>query len=203
MEQYMYSYLNQRYGLKSLIIEWTAAIVNGIKSYSSKDCDILLFWKILRNECDEDYRFIHSEAKLTILDILRDCIKRKYKEKNEAGIEKLLKHIQMQNIEEWQWKEVLNKMYSKEYAYSLEEHIREKMQNRCAKTLDKNKKGLTREEISAMKSNKNYSISFSEFQKVFLNLSRSYCHINYRHTKSCLKNFWHCLREQIQMKMEY
>jgi len=28
MEQYMYTYLNQRYGLKTLIIEWAAAIIN-------------------------------------------------------------------------------------------------------------------------------------------------------------------------------
>ena len=33
MEQFMYTYLNQRYGLKSLIIEWVAAIINGIKRY--------------------------------------------------------------------------------------------------------------------------------------------------------------------------
>ena len=33
MEQYMYTYLNQRYGLKNLIIEWAAAIINAIKMY--------------------------------------------------------------------------------------------------------------------------------------------------------------------------
>ena len=34
MEQYMYTYLNQRYGLKNLIIEWAASIISGIKKYS-------------------------------------------------------------------------------------------------------------------------------------------------------------------------
>ena len=33
MEQFMYTYLNQRYGLKNLIIEWAAAIITGIKQY--------------------------------------------------------------------------------------------------------------------------------------------------------------------------
>ena len=37
MEQYMYTYLNQRYGLKTLIIEWAAAIINGIKTYQKDD----------------------------------------------------------------------------------------------------------------------------------------------------------------------
>jgi len=31
MEQYMFTYLNQKYGLKNLIIEWAASIVNGVK----------------------------------------------------------------------------------------------------------------------------------------------------------------------------
>jgi hypothetical protein len=50
MEQYMYTYLNQRYGLKNLIIEWAAAIINGIKKYSKEDHSVCLFGKILRNE---------------------------------------------------------------------------------------------------------------------------------------------------------
>lgn len=33
MEQYMYTYLNQKYGLKPLIVEWAASIINAIKTY--------------------------------------------------------------------------------------------------------------------------------------------------------------------------
>jgi cell division septum initiation protein DivIVA len=50
MEQYMYTYLNQRYGLKNLIIEWAASVINGIKKYSKDDHSVMLFGKILRNE---------------------------------------------------------------------------------------------------------------------------------------------------------
>lgn len=50
MEQYMYTYLNQRYGLKNLIIEWAASIINSIKKYSKEDHTVSLFGKILRNE---------------------------------------------------------------------------------------------------------------------------------------------------------
>lgn len=31
MEQFMFTFLNQKYGLKNLIIEWAASIVNGVK----------------------------------------------------------------------------------------------------------------------------------------------------------------------------
>ena len=43
----MYTYLNQKYGLKNLIIEWAASIINGIKTYLKDDHDVALFGKIL------------------------------------------------------------------------------------------------------------------------------------------------------------
>lgn len=54
----MYTYLNQKYGLKGLIIEWAGTIINGLKTYIKEDHDIALFGKILKNECDEEFRFI-------------------------------------------------------------------------------------------------------------------------------------------------
>jgi hypothetical protein len=33
MEQFMYSYLQHRYGLKNLVIEWAASIINGIRLF--------------------------------------------------------------------------------------------------------------------------------------------------------------------------
>jgi len=54
----MYCFLNQKYGLKSLIIEWATAIINGIALYAKEDNDIAVFGKILRNECDEEFRFV-------------------------------------------------------------------------------------------------------------------------------------------------
>ena len=53
LEQFMYTYLNQKYGLKNLIVEWAAAII-----YIREDHDAALFAKILKNECDEEFRFI-------------------------------------------------------------------------------------------------------------------------------------------------
>lgn len=61
----MFTYLNHRYGLKTLIVETASALLNALKVYSvpandltPADCEILLFSKILRNECDEDFRHI-------------------------------------------------------------------------------------------------------------------------------------------------
>lgn len=56
----MYTYLNQKYGLKNLIIEWASAIITGIKKFSHEDNDIAVFGKILRNECDEEFRLVQA-----------------------------------------------------------------------------------------------------------------------------------------------
>ena len=83
MEQYMYTYLNQRYGLKNLIIEWAAAIIAGIKKYSKEDHDVALFGKILRNECDEEFRFIQQTVKETVFALLKAVLREKYPNKSE------------------------------------------------------------------------------------------------------------------------
>lgn len=56
LEQYLFTYLNQKYGLKSLIVEHSVAIVNSLTLYMREDNEIRLFSKILKCECDEEYR---------------------------------------------------------------------------------------------------------------------------------------------------
>jgi hypothetical protein len=71
MEQHMYTYLNTKYGLKNLIIEWATALVNGIKKFNSADNHVAVFGKILRNECDEEFRFVQAQVKTTISELLK------------------------------------------------------------------------------------------------------------------------------------
>lgn len=66
----MYTFLNQKFGLKNLIIEWATSIINGIKMYANEEPDICLFGKILRNEIEEDYRVIFKKLKGSIYDLL-------------------------------------------------------------------------------------------------------------------------------------
>jgi hypothetical protein len=54
----MYTYLNHKYGLKSLIVEWASSIIQGVKTFLRDDHEVTLFAKILKNECDEDFRLI-------------------------------------------------------------------------------------------------------------------------------------------------
>lgn len=71
MEQHMYTYLNYKYGLKNLIIEWAVSIINAIKTFSAEESQVLLFGKILKNEIEEDFRFTFERLKKTIKELLQ------------------------------------------------------------------------------------------------------------------------------------
>ena len=57
MEQFMFTFLNQRYGLKQLIVDWASSLVQAVKMYSGEDAWVLLFGKMLKNAVDEDFWF--------------------------------------------------------------------------------------------------------------------------------------------------
>ena len=135
LEQYMYTYLNQKYGLKNLIIEWASSIINAIKMYSSEDCDINLFGKILRNEQEEDSRLVLENLKNNISELLEYYLRNKNPFKCKADIQKMLKSKKEGFLIEEEWKGIVNYIYSEEDA--------EKIQNKIINFIKKkNEKGL-------------------------------------------------------------
>ena len=130
MEQYMYIYLEEKYGSKKLSIRWAEALVSGVRKYSKIDSDISLFGKILQNSCDEEYRLVHLEVKATIVNILSAELRKKYPSKTNDSMTKLFKEIQKGVIEEWAWKQIIKKMYNEEDIKELLIKIEEKFQDR-------------------------------------------------------------------------
>jgi len=120
MEQFMYTYLNHKYGLKTLIIEWASTIITGVRTYLREDHDVTIFAKILKNECDEDFRFIQMHVKEGFASALRQIMREKHPLKKESEISKESTSIMQSGfLEEWQWRRLINKMYRKEDSYLL------------------------------------------------------------------------------------
>jgi hypothetical protein len=51
---------------------------------------VALFGKILRNECDEEFRFIQDTVKETIQALIKTVFKEKYPHKNEEAINNMV-----------------------------------------------------------------------------------------------------------------
>jgi hypothetical protein len=71
LEQYLYSYLKSKYGLKKLVVENAMNILNGIKAYSNDNGEVLFFGLLLRNELDDESINILFKIKETVDNLLR------------------------------------------------------------------------------------------------------------------------------------
>ena len=113
MEQYMYTYLNQRYGLKQLIIEWAGAIIGAIQRFSKEDADVCLFGKVLRNEVDDEFRFVQGALKETVYTLLRQFMREKYPLKGEIELKALIEELTFdrQSLETHFWQRIIERMY--------------------------------------------------------------------------------------------
>ena len=78
MEQHMYQYLNNKYGLKNLTIEYASAIISGIKEYSKKDMYIKLFGMLLKNEIEENTLTIVEKIKQVVQETLEYFISQRH-----------------------------------------------------------------------------------------------------------------------------
>lgn len=172
MEQFMYTYLNQRYGLKSLIIEWAAAIINGIKTFLKEDHDVALFGKILKNECDEEFRYIQMHVKDTLVGLLKTLLKERFPMKSETEVQRMMTEIQEGSLDEWQWRSIIEKMYDPNDFEVLEQKFVNVIQERRAKSYYStfyDSKKMTREEQLIRKQERDYErLPFDDFQKIIL-----------------------------------
>ncbi|CAD8085793.1 unnamed protein product [Paramecium sonneborni] len=114
MEQYMYTYLNQKYGLKNIIIEQASTIIQSVKRLSQEDNDICVFGKILRNECDEEFRFVQIQVKQTISELLRMFLRQKNPLKNMTDIKEMWNQKMQNYLSLDECQEIVNYMYNQE-----------------------------------------------------------------------------------------
>jgi len=125
MEQYLYTYLNQKYGLKALILEWSGGIINGIKKYAKYDNDVAVFGKILKNETDEEFRFIQKKVKESALELLKMQIKAKNPLKNSTNLQKLIDEKLAGSLTAEEWKTIIRFMYKEDDAQALVNRVRD------------------------------------------------------------------------------
>jgi hypothetical protein len=119
----MYTFLNKKYGLKNLIIEWAKNVITGIKYYSKKDSTVLLFGKIMRNEQEEDARFIIQKVSESIEELLLYYIKKQNPLKLFNEIKEIFDQKKRSELMEEEWKGIIYSIYEKEEAGEIERKI--------------------------------------------------------------------------------
>ena len=151
LEEYMYTFLNKKYGLKNLIIEWAKNIIAGIKYYSKKDSIVLLFGKIMRNEQEEDARFIIQKVSESIEELLLYYIKRQNPLKLVNEIKKIFEEKKKSELFEEEWKGIIYSIYEKQEA----EEIEKKITNYITKSNEKKKMEMLQKYKNSRMNNQN------------------------------------------------
>ena len=140
LEEHMYTFLSKKYGLKNLVIEWAKNIISGIKYYSKLDSTVLLFGKIMRNEQEENARFIIQSVSENIEALLLLYIKERNPLKLFNDINKIFLEKKNSELIEEEWKGIIYNIYPKEEA----ELINKKIENFISKDNERKKMELLR-----------------------------------------------------------
>jgi hypothetical protein len=192
MEHYMYKFLNNKYGLKNLVIEWSSSIITGIKMYSSTDSDINLFSKILKNKIEEGQKLVVIKLKSTIKDLYDMYIKNKSRlnpnkgksKLNEKEIENILNSFN-ENIllNEDEWKNIIKSIYNEDEYKILIKYIINKIsdkndiekKNYIKNLMSKKKSQVTREDFDfANKKKLPLKICYKEFVNILTGYQITY-----------------------------
>ncbi|OMJ87610.1 hypothetical protein SteCoe_10607 [Stentor coeruleus] len=112
MEEHMYNYLNKKYGLRNLILEWAASIIASVKKYAQEDNDVAVFGLILKNECDEEFRFVQVQVKKTVTELLRINLRNKFPLKSAGDINEMVNERTGKYLAEDEWNEIVRFMYN-------------------------------------------------------------------------------------------
>ncbi|KAM3145273.1 hypothetical protein pb186bvf_002601 [Paramecium bursaria] len=126
MEQHLYTYLHHKYGLKSMIVEQASSIIQSIKKYSDNDSEVSVFGKILRNECDEEFRIVLIQVKQTICELLKMFLKQKNPFKSTSEIKELVLHKIQNNLNLDEAFEIVQYMYNSEDSTQLRQQLQSK-----------------------------------------------------------------------------
>ena len=172
LSDYLRTHLTHKFGLKSLREEWLAGVYQAVDRYSEEDNDVAVFGKILKNECDEDFRFVQMQVKETATQLLRIFLREKWPLKAVSEVETMLTSRVNGQLSEEEWKHVVTYMYNETDSLLLVSLIRELMQQ---KTIQSPQAGrqvrLSREEVMMnRKKEKNMRsrIAFADLLKILL-----------------------------------
>ena len=127
-----YTYLNQKYGLKKLIIEHATSIVKAMRRFQTVSNPVLVFAKIYGNAIDEEFRNVQEKLKITVEDLLRVYIKGKHPLKSDDVINRLLVRATGSAnaagagvVSEEQWTDIVRYMYNEQDAVKLGALVKE------------------------------------------------------------------------------
>ena len=86
LRQHLYTYLNHKFGVKSVINDWADSIIAATDKFQDDDCDVAAFGRALRNLVDEEYLRRGKAIATTVRDMLRAYLASKHPHLNDQQL---------------------------------------------------------------------------------------------------------------------
>ena len=165
MEEYMYTYLNQKYGLKNMVIEWATNIINGIRTFSNEDTEISLFGKILQNELEENCQLLIGNLKENINSMLLNILKAENPFKNELELNNIKNKYIKNDIPPEKTQQIIETLFDEKGRTILFEKINTHINNKKNIMMKNNsvKGRLTREEMNKIMFSKQNECNYVQY----------------------------------------
>ena len=112
LEQYLYTYLTKKYGLKNIVVAWATSIIAMIGQHSKTDNLVLVFGKILRNEVEEEFFYEQEKSIKTARKLLESYLRTKFPLKSIGELKKLMHEITEGLISKSQCIDVVSYLYT-------------------------------------------------------------------------------------------
>lgn len=112
LEQHFYSYLNQQFGLKSLVVQHATAILKATIQYEKQDIEAAVFRNLIKNEIDQGFLPIKHRLEETIVELLRAYLRGTYPVKPDAAIVAMVMERCSDYIYEEECVEILKYIYN-------------------------------------------------------------------------------------------
>ena len=165
MEEFMYIYLNQKYGLKNMVIEWATNIINGIRTFSAEDTEISLFGKILQNELEENCQLLIPNLKENINTIILNILRNEYPYKNEIELNKMKNNLIKSELPSEKIQQIVEALFDEKGKEVLFDKINKEINNKKAIVMKNSKINgkYSREEINKINAQKQNECNFIQY----------------------------------------
>jgi hypothetical protein len=140
MEQHMVRVLNKKYGLKSLVQEWTVNLGNAIQHFASEDSEVAALERILKNEIEEEFASTQRQTKNSIAELLKVYIKSAYPYIQERAMKDMLAEKTTGDLEDEEWDYIVSYMYQGEEADYLKSVLTQILHGKEAQSPRKQKR---------------------------------------------------------------
>ncbi|KAE8912686.1 hypothetical protein PF005_g9386 [Phytophthora fragariae] len=158
MEQHLYTYLNTRFGLPKLIVDYASAVWKAAEHFAHRENDAAVFVALLRNRLDEGFLEIKRKLQSALVELLRAFFSAKYPKKQGKAIAALVQSRLDGLLHEEEWRNLLTYLYEPQDSATLKRLVQQKA--------EKYQAAQTQRKKLATNEKPNLSLLFVDFEQV-------------------------------------